>query len=132
MPATAPTQMKPQVLKTVRYAMFTLLLVFGATAYTLGSRRPETNPEQLQTMRWVGYAFCAAMTFAIGFVRGLRAKTPPEGRTTLSLVGSALGEGAALFGAVIMFTGGEPWIYAFGLALFLATWAVLPADPEVV
>ena len=132
MPATAPTQMKPQALKVVRYAMFVFLLVFGAVAHMQGSKRAETNPDQLQTMRWVGYGFCVAITFAIAFVRGMRAKTPPQGRTTLSLVGSALGEGAALFGAVIMLTGGEPWIYLFGLTLFLLTWAILPADPDAV
>ncbi|MBV9109602.1 MAG: hypothetical protein JO306_09370 [Gemmatimonadetes bacterium] len=132
MPATAPTQMKPQALKIVRYAMFVFLVVFGAIGYMQGSKRTDTNPDQLQTMRWVGYAFCAAMVLAIGFVRGMRAKAPAQARTTLSLVGSAIGEATALFGAVIMLLGGEPWIYAFGLMLFLLTWAILPADPEVV
>jgi FtsH-binding integral membrane protein len=132
MPASAPTQMKPQALKIVRFAMFVFLLVFGALGYIQGSKRVETNPDQLQTMRWVGYGFCVAITFAVAFVRGMRAKAPPEGRTTLSLVGSALGEAAALFGAVIMLTGGEPWIYAVGLLLFFLTWAILPADPDVV
>jgi hypothetical protein len=83
-------------------------------------------------MAYAAYGFCAFITLAIAFVRGMRAKAPPQGRTTLSLVGSALGEGCALFGVVVMIVGGQPWVYAYGLLIFLLTWAILPADPDVV
>jgi hypothetical protein len=29
-----------------------------------------------------------------------------------------------------MFLGGEPWPYLLGIAVFLASWGLLPSDPE--
>ncbi|HSU16990.1 hypothetical protein [Longimicrobium sp.] len=121
-------------LKLVRYAMFAGLLLFGGIAYWQSTHRTEPlNPETpLDALRWVGYGLCVLAIVGMAAFRGIRARAQGAARQTWSLIGSALAEGAALFGAVYILLGGQPWVYALGLAIFLATWAVLPADPDAV
>jgi O-antigen/teichoic acid export membrane protein len=131
-PYVGPTNLTATTLKLVRYAMLTALLLFGGIAYWQSTNRTEPLPPPDDALRLVGYALCVAAIVAMAVIRGIRARAEGAARLTWSLVGSAFAEGAALFGAVYVFLGGQPWIYALGLAIFIATWAVLPADPDAV
>ena len=126
-------QMDAGKLKLVRYAMLAGLLIFGGVAYTQRANagyEPQDPQTNLEAIGWVGYGLCAAAIVGIAVLRGIRARAEPPARLTWSLIGSALAESAALLGAVIILMGGEIWIYALGLLIFLGTWSLLPADPE--
>lgn len=124
-------QLTAPKLRIIRYAMLVMLLGFGAFAYYQPQTpAPGDDQANLGMLRLVGFALCAGALVAIAVMRGVRAKAEPAARPTFALVGSAVGEGAALFGAVYMLLGGDPLPYGIGILIFLASWTLLPADPE--
>jgi peptidoglycan/LPS O-acetylase OafA/YrhL len=120
-------QLTADKLRIVRYSMLVLLLGIGAFAYYKPQPGDGAN---LGALRLVGFAMCAGALVAIAVMRGLRAKAQPAARPSFGLIGSAVSEGAALFGAVYMLLGGDPLPYGIGMLIFLASWLLLPADPE--
>jgi len=124
-------------LRIVRYAMLTGLLLFVGVAYFVHSNAPaptepvpgEAGPD-LAMLRWVGFGMVAAAIVALGVLRGVRQRAPVERRGTLGLIGSAFCEGAGFMGAVYYFLGGDLMVFGAALLVFLASWAVLPADSE--
>jgi cytochrome c oxidase assembly factor CtaG len=127
-----PPTLTPTALRLVRYAMLAGLLLFGAIAYSQSLHRTP-DPDSLTNLTqlgWVGYGMCALAIVGTAVIRQVRERASEAARPTLSIVGSALAEAAALFGAVYMLLGGSIGIYALGLVLFLATWTLLPADPD--
>jgi len=119
----------PTSLRLVRYAMLAGVLLFGAIAYYQGAQRaPEDAVENLEAIGWVGYGMCALTMVVVAVLRQVRERASEAARPTLSMIGSALAEGTAMFGAVIMVLGGGIGVYALGLVLFLSTWTLLPAD----
>lgn len=130
-PALTGPGLTPPVLRLMRYAMLALLLLFGTfTYYQSQSRTPEDGAADLSMLRWVGYGLCVVAIVGMAVLRQVRERAEGPAVSTLGLVGSALAEAAALFGAIYMLLGGDISIYALGLVLFLATWTVLPADTE--
>jgi cytochrome c oxidase assembly factor CtaG len=128
--ALGPPPLSPGMLRIVRYAMLVLLLVFGAFGYYQSTHRmpdPESMTN-LPALQWVGYAMCAMAMVGIAVLRQVRERAEEDRRPTLGLIGSALAEGAALFGGVYMVLGGGITVYAVALIIFLATWSLLPAD----
>jgi hypothetical protein len=118
-------------LRLVRYSMLVMLLGIGAFAYYQPQGpAPGEDGADLGALRLVGFALCAGALVGITVMRGLRAKAEPAARSTFALIGSAVSEGAALFGAVYMLLGGDPLPYGIGILIFLASWTLLPADPE--
>ena len=127
--------MTPATLRIVRYAMLAMLLGFGALAYyqsTHGEPPGEGDGADLGMLRLVGFGLCAGVIVGITLMRRLRERAEAAARPTFGLIGSALGESAALFGGVYMFLGGDVTVYVLGLVLFLATWTLLPTDSEAV
>jgi hypothetical protein len=127
--------MNPQVLRIVRFAMLAMLLVFVAVAWNVRSHQAADLPptaSDLGAIRYVGFGLCAAALAGLAVLRGIRQRAPVEKRATLSLIGTALSEGAALLGAVYYFMGGDLLPFAVGLLVFLLSWSILPADPEAV
>jgi hypothetical protein len=127
--------MTAAMLRIVRYAMLVFVLAFGAFAYYQSTHRVPlegddgTGPN-VALLRWVGIGLCAAVVIGIALIRRMREQTDDAKRITLALVGSALAEGAALFGAVIMVLGGDVIVWVLGVVLLIATFSMLPADPE--
>jgi len=128
------TNVNPTVLRVVRVAMLTMLLLFvGLASYLHQGNPPQLSPEtDLGAIRLVGFAMCVGMMAGVLVVRTVRQRVAMEKRGTLALVGTAMGEAAALLGAVYYFMGGGLEVFAAGLLVFLSTWALLPADPEAV
>lgn len=124
--------MSPGILRIVRYAMLVLLLLFGAFAYYQSTHRvpdPE-SATNLPLLQYVGYGMCVMAMVGMAVLRQVRERADDARRPTLGLVGSALAEGAALFGCVYMILGGTMTVYALALVIFLATWTILPADSD--
>jgi predicted MFS family arabinose efflux permease len=123
--------MTPASLRILRYAMLTGVLLFGAVAYYQSTHRPpDDGTTDLATLRWSGYGLCAAVMVGLSVVRRARERADSAMRSTYALIGSALAEGAALMGGVYLFLGGGFEIWALGVILLLATFTLLPADPE--
>lgn len=122
------------VLRIVRYAMLMAMLLFvGVTYYVHQNAPAPAEPAQdLSVLRWVGFGMVAAAIVALGVLRGVRQRAPVERRATFGLIGSAFCEGAGFMGAVYYFLGGDLMVFAAALLVFLASWAVLPADPDAV
>lgn len=131
---TTPGQMTAATLRIVRYAMLTGLLLFVGITYYVHANAPEPveTASNLAALRWVGFGMVAAATVALGVLRGVRQRAPVERRGTFGLIGSAFCEGAGFMGAVYYFLGGGLDVFAAALVVFLASWAILPADPESV
>ncbi|HSU15564.1 hypothetical protein, partial [Longimicrobium sp.] len=114
---TNATNVSPTSLRIVRFAMLTGLLLFvGIAAYVHQSAPPEPVREgaDLRALRMVGLAMCVAMMAGIFVLRGVRRRAAVEKRGTMALIGSAMGEAAALFGAVYFFLGGGLEVFALG------------------
>ncbi|HET7464391.1 MAG TPA: hypothetical protein VFJ82_24240 [Longimicrobium sp.] len=126
--------MTAATLRIVRYAMLTGLLLFVGITYYVHANAPEPveTASNLAALRWVGFGMVAAATVALGVLRGVRQRAPVERRGTFGLIGSAFCEGAGFMGAVYYFLGGGLDVFAAALVVFLASWAILPADPESV
>ncbi|HET7230619.1 MAG TPA: hypothetical protein VFJ16_11490 [Longimicrobium sp.] len=122
------------ILRLVRYAMIMAMLVFvGVTYFVHSNAQPPVEPSQsLPTFRLIGFAMVAGAIVALAVLRGVRQRAPVERRGTLGLIGSAIAEGAGMFGGVYYFLGGGLDVFAAAIVVFLASWAVLPADPEAV
>jgi len=130
-----PANMTPGTLRIVRYAMLVFVLGFGAFAYYQGTHRVPLAPGEQgadpNVLRWVGLGLCAIVVAGITVIRRVREEqTDSAKRSTLALVGSALAEGTALFGAIIMFLGGDVVVWVIGTVLLVSTFTLLPADPE--
>jgi hypothetical protein len=131
-PFFGPPTMTPAVLRLVRYAMLAGLLLFGAFAYYQSQHRvaDPDSPTNLGALQTVGFGLCALAIVGIAVLRQVRERSDPAAHGTLGLIGSALAEAAALFGAVFMVLGGSIPVYAIGLVIFISTWTLLPADFE--
>jgi hypothetical protein len=133
MPTDANVQpLAATTLRIVRFAMLTMLLLFVGFAY-VKHRNAQPDPSggtDLSLLRWVGFGLCVAAIVAMAVLRGVRQRAPVEARGTYGLIGSAVAEGAALFGGIYYFLGGDLAVFAIGLLVFLLSWGILPADPE--
>jgi hypothetical protein len=130
---TSPRPLDTNLLRIVRFAMLAGLLLFVGIAYSVHRQAPPDVPQtetDLATIRLVGFGLSVMMMVGILVLRGIRQRAAVERRGTLSLIGSAMGEAAALLGAVYFFLGGGLEVFAAGLIVFLATWTLLPADPQ--
>ena len=129
-----PAPMNASTLRIVRYAMLVFVLGFGAFAYYQSTQRVPLSPEEggadPNLLRWVGLGLCAIVVAGITVMRRIREQADETKRSTLALVGSALAESAAMFGAVIMFLGGDVVVWVIGTVLLVSTFTLLPADPE--
>lgn len=120
--------MPPATLRIVRFAMGSGLLLFGAVAAWLG-QGAESTPV-VQQLTWVAWGVSAVALLTVHALRHVHARAAPEKRGVVALAGSALAEGAALLGAVLLLLGGEAWPYLAGLLVFVVSWAWLPGGSE--
>ena len=116
-----PREVSPASLAVVRLAILAAVLFFGAAAWWVHrtpGRVPDPAPD-VDVLRLAGLALWVLAASGVLVVRGrwLRA-TGPE-RARLSIVGWALGEIPALWGAAYYFLTGDALRYLTGV-LFLA------------
>jgi len=124
MPLAKPS---PQPVQLIRLALITGVLMFGAVILFV-HRQPSWKPGVLPSA--IGYALLAYAIVAVLVARAMRGRVlrepEPQRRASLLLIGWAVGEGAALLGAVIFFVTGQGQWYLLGLLAMLTVFAFLP------
>lgn len=120
----------PQTLAIIRVALLSGVLIFGAVAFFLssgGGVGEEMDRETLSTLQLVFFGLMA-MEGAVMFFFQQRWKqaTTFEEQARWSIAGWALGEGLALFGAVILLLGGSILPFLGGLIFFALAWLLFP------
>ena len=124
MPLAKPS---PQPVQLIRLALITGVLMFGAVILFV-HRQPSRKPGVLPSA--IGYALLAYAIVAVLVARAMRGRVlrepEPQRRASLLLIGWAVGEGAALLGAVIFFVTGQGQWYLLGLLAMLTVFAFLP------
>jgi hypothetical protein len=114
---------------TIRFAMLLGVLLFGGVVYfsRLSEDAPVLTPEKLRQFRWIGQGLWVVAVGGSAFAfQRFNTSDAPSHRQTWSIIGWALGETVALFGAVVWYLGGSPAWYVPGLLFFLITLLVLP------
>ena len=124
MPLAKPS---PQPVQLIRLALITGVLMFGAVILFV-HRQPSWKPGVLPSA--IGYALLAYAIVAVLVARAMRGRVlrepEPQRRASLLLIGWAVGEGAALLGAVSFFVTGQGQWYLLGLLAMLTVFAFLP------
>jgi hypothetical protein len=124
MPLAKPS---PQPVQLIRLALIAGVLMFGAVALFV-HRQPSWKPGMVPSA--IGYALLAYAIVAVSIARAMRGRVlrepDPQRRASLLIIGWAVGEGAALFGAVIFFVTGQGQWYLLGLLAMLGVFAFLP------
>lgn len=126
-----PTLPRPAALQLIiiRTAMMLGLVLFGvATMYI--QRKGPTNAMSDDTMKMFSYIFIAMAVSGLGamiFIRSrLGAIQDTRKQVSMYLVGYALAEATALFGAVTWYVGGAREWFIAGLVLMVVSFQVLP------
>lgn len=103
-------------LATIRLALTTGVVTFCGVAWYLAASRPATSgpPEQ----RWVAWGMCGAALVAALVWRRLREAQVAAGDPGTLIIGWALGEVAALMGAVTLILTRDPAPMVAGLVIF--------------
>lgn len=117
----------PQPVQLIRLALIAGVLMFGAVilfVHRQASWKAGTLPSA------IGYALLAYAIVALSIARAMRGRVlrepDPQRRASLLIIGWAIGEAAALFGAVIFFVTGQGQWYLLGLFAMLSVFAFLP------
>lgn len=134
--ATQSSQVTPATFNIIRYALLAGVLLIGGVAWFI-TRENGLGAFDAETATYLRYAFYAVFTgSALGMLfihRSLpQAHTFPQ-RVTRCILGLAVAEGTALFGAVYLFLTGSVQLYVIGLILFLLAFLVFfPAESQQV
>lgn len=118
---------RPTQLRVIRMALLGPVILFGAyVAYTV-SREPPRAPQMGQSLVYVNLAYLIGAALGITyFSRRHAAERDPGRRATFNIVAWAIGESAALFGAVHYLLAGSPIPYLVGLATMVASFVLVP------
>lgn len=124
----------PQTLRIIRFALLSGLLLFGAVAFFManeGGMGGAGNEEFFSTLLMVFFGLAAAEGAVMYFIhqRWKQAETFQQ-KANFSIIGWALGEGLALFGAVILLLGGSTLPFLCGLVFFGMAWMLFPVRDE--
>jgi FtsH-binding integral membrane protein len=109
------------------------LVLFGlSTLYVKGRGNPVMLPdERARVMSYIFICVAAAALAGMIFIRS-RLSIPADAKHLflMYIIGYALAEGAALFGAVTWYIGGSRDWYIAGLVLMVTAFQVLPVRRE--
>jgi hypothetical protein len=126
------SQQRATRLLLIRAAMLAGVLLFGAVTWYLEreGRLSTISAERAQMLGYVFMALTGAALVAMFFIRGQLAQANEARQLTLHIVGYAIAEGAALFGAVVWFIGGAREWYVAGVVLMVVAFQILPVKRE--
>lgn len=106
------------------------VLLFGGVVYVArqGEDAPALTAERAGQLLWLGRVLWVLVIAATFFAFTRYQNSPSKsGVQAWSIIGWALGETVALFGAVVWFLGGSPAWFVPGLAFFLVTLVAFPS-----
>ncbi len=120
-------------LSIIRVAMLAGVVILGAVALYI-SKGGIVDPlaeDVLAALRMAFIAVLAGTAIAMFFFRKQRlALGPDDDPTTLNIVGWAIGEATALFGAVILLLSGEITYFLVGVVMMLVSFVFFPVPHE--
>lgn len=128
---TGPGQPRPTseaTLALIRISLLLGVLLFGAVSWFL-HRDPTWRPGDPAALRMLQRAMLAQWVLAIAmllFFRTRLDRTTGQARSTLLLIGWAIGESAALFGGVHFFLSGDILSFLGGLVVMMAGLLLFP------
>lgn len=124
---------RSSTLSIIRVAMLGGVVILGAVALYI-SKQGAIEPlseSVLSTIRTVFILVLAATAVAMFYFRRKRmALARDDDPTTLNIVGWALGESTALFGAVILFLSGDLTYFLVGVVMMLVAFVFFPIPQE--
>jgi hypothetical protein len=122
----------PSQLQIIRAAMFLAALLTGLLLnfFRAGGSPVDMDARTLSALRLSAYALLPLAIFTMLALRAARSRQSRDQRGTVSVIGWAAAEAVAVFGAVFMFLGGEPWPWLGGLAVMFVSWQYFPVDPD--
>ncbi len=114
----------------IRLALLVGVGTFGALAWYLNEQ--ANTPDMAASAGTLNIAFMALAVGSIGAMLVFRQRRAAAGtaqeRAVTNIVGWAIGEGVALFGAVILFLTGGYLPFVAGVALMLASFSFFPIE----
>lgn len=106
------------------------VLLYGGAVFFLRrtGEPPSTDPEQMRQLIWIGRGMWAMVVIGCAVLWQVMQRTESrQKKQSLSIIGWALGEGAALYGATVWFLTGASSLYVPGLVFLLLTFLIFPA-----
>nr|MCU0622745.1 hypothetical protein [Gemmatimonadaceae bacterium] len=107
-------------LAVIRLAMSAGVLTFGAMAWFVSRSRPLDTAPPPQALTWAAWGVWGLALAALTAWRLLRAQKIERGDSTSLIVGWAIGEVPALFGAAYLILTGQPTLLLAGFVIFAA------------
>lgn len=126
-------QDKSTMLAIVRVAMLGGIVILGAVAIFL-TKSGQVQPMADEILAPLRIAFVAILGIVVVtmffFRKKRRALTPEDDPTTVNIIGWALGEAMAMFGAVILFLSGDLSYFFAGVVIMLVAFVFFPIPQE--
>jgi hypothetical protein len=119
----------PGALRVIRVALLAGVVIFGTVVFYLTREGPVSDvpAETARYLSFVLVGLAAASLAALLVVRSVRDNTPDrEKKSSLTVVGWALGEAPALLGGVIYMLTASPVPYLTGLAVLIVAFLMIP------
>lgn len=129
-PPAEPSARPPSLvaLAAIRVALLLGVLLFGAITMFLHRRGlwAPASVESLETLRLIGIGTWAFAVIGVIVLRARGLGSSVETGAEPSIIGWAIGEAVAMFGAVQYFLSGRPAWYINGVLFLLATFVIFP------
>lgn len=113
---------------TIRFAMLLGVLLFGGVILFVTQApdwRPSSTADPASLVRYGQVIWGVAIAGALAV--GMYARRAGAKASSLGIIGWAMGETTALYGAVYWFLTGSPRWYLSGVAFMVMTFVVFPA-----
>ncbi|MCI0437156.1 MAG: hypothetical protein L0271_26500 [Gemmatimonadetes bacterium] len=119
--------------RMIRFALFAGVIVFGGVAWYVSAGN-AADDGTAAIYRTLGLVFMAVTVMALSGLpvlrKGMERAATPDQRAGLMIAGWALGEGVALFGAVILLMTGRPLLFIVGAGLLIVAFAAFPIPED--
>lgn len=123
----------PAALRVIRGALLAGIVIFGSVAWYVTQEGPvaSVTADATRYLSMVLIGLSAASIGVVLVVRSLRERAEGiERRSTLTVVGWAMGEAPALLGGVIYLMTASAFPYLTGLCVFLLAVFLIPVPEE--
>jgi hypothetical protein len=120
------TQPKPAGLAIIRIALGMGLLTFGGMAFVLSRSRAADAAPPPESLTWAAWGVWGGALAALTAWRLLRARHVERGDAATLIVGWAIGEVPALFGAAYLLLTGVPTLLLVGYMVFATAMLLFP------
>lgn len=124
------TTPKRAQLAIIRLAMGSGVLAFGGMAWFVSQSRAADAAPPLQELTYAAWGVWGLALTALAVWRFIRQEQIEKGDATSLIIGWALGEVPALFGAAYLLVTGVPTLLLVGLVIFAASALLFPAPRQ--